>query len=181
MRDGLASFWRALTARYPWVGRLPGWAWALLGGGWLLLTVLLLGASGLGGASTTDAAIPGANATLDLVAVSANVLFKLGIVLLLLYGSLYALRQWQRNGQGAGVRRLNIVESQRLSPRQTLHLVRLDDQTLLIGATDAGIHLIAEVASAAVKEIHEIETNAHTQPGSPAESDFAAEFLRRLS
>ncbi len=39
-------------------------------------------------------------------------------------------------------RRLNILESQRLSPTTTLHLIKLDDTELLISSTNAQTTLI---------------------------------------
>jgi len=37
----------------------------------------------------------------------------------------------------------------RLSPRQAVHLIRIDGRTLLVGASDAQINLLAQVDSAA--------------------------------
>jgi flagellar biosynthetic protein FliO len=64
-----------------------------------------------------------------------DVVLKLGVVIGLIEVSLYLLRRWQ--GQMTGhTRQLRVVESLALSPRQTLHIVRVGSQTLLIGATD---------------------------------------------
>jgi len=72
---------------------------------------------------------------------------KFGLVLLLLYGALWALRRYARSGFVRGApdsRRLALLETMPLAPRQALHLVRADDRTLLLGASDHGITLLAE-------------------------------------
>jgi len=87
-------------------------------------------------------------------------LVKTIIVLLLIVGCSILLRRWTQNGAGAAsVRQMRTLETLRLSPKQTLHLVAVGGQTLLIGATDQTVSLIAP-----------IEGN----PASPSNVDFGA-------
>lgn len=75
---------------------------------------------------------------------------KFGLVLLILYGALWALRRYARTGFVRGAtdsRRLALLETMPLAPRQALHLVRADDRTLLLGASERGITLLAEWAT----------------------------------
>jgi flagellar biosynthetic protein FliO len=83
---------------------------------------------------------PLANGNL-LVSVVAN----LGLIVLLIYGSLYLLRRWQGGALARGAKRIAVLETTRLSPKQALHLVRVGEQTWLIGASDAGLTLLSEV------------------------------------
>jgi flagellar biogenesis protein FliO len=41
---------------------------------------------------------------------------------------------------------MQIQETLNLTPKRSLHIVRIGDQTLLIGATDQGINLLSEIS-----------------------------------
>lgn len=67
-------------------------------------------------------------------------------VLLLIFGCALAVRRWP--GLIRGQKRkhnIAVLESVRLSPRQSLHLVRTGQKYLLLGATDQSIALISPV------------------------------------
>lgn len=75
-----------------------------------------------------------------------GVIIKLISVLLLIIGAAVLLRRWQlkggfqkKNGQ------LGVLETIRLSPRQAIHLVRVGDRHLLIGATDQSINILTQI------------------------------------
>lgn len=75
-----------------------------------------------------------------------GVFVKLVGVLLLIVASAVIFRRWSNfSPAGRRVRHLRLIETIRLSPRQSLHLVSVGDQQLLIGATDQAIALIAPV------------------------------------
>ncbi|MDR3578305.1 MAG: flagellar biosynthetic protein FliO [Anaerolineaceae bacterium] len=75
-----------------------------------------------------------------------SVFIKLIGVLLLFVGGAVIFRRWQKSrNRGVFGRQLAILESVRLSPKQALHLVRVGDQHLLIGATDQAVALISSV------------------------------------
>ncbi len=74
-----------------------------------------------------------------------GVFVKLLGVLLLIVGGAVVLRRWQKVRGTGTTRQLNLVETVRLNPKQALHLVRVGDQHLLIGATDQSISLISAV------------------------------------
>lgn len=75
-----------------------------------------------------------------------DVILKLGLVIALIYGSLYALRRWPGGALGARpARRLAVLETSRLSPRQAIHLLRVGERTLLVGATDQAVTLLADL------------------------------------
>ncbi len=72
---------------------------------------------------------------------------KLIAVLLLIVGSSVIFRRWLQPGAGGKLsRQMNLLETTRLSPKQSLHLIMVGDQKLLIGATDQNISLIASFA-----------------------------------
>ena len=71
---------------------------------------------------------------------------KLIAVLLLIVGSSVILRRWQQVGStGRVVRQMRLLKTVRLSPKQSLHLVLIGDQKLLIGATDQNVSLISSI------------------------------------
>lgn len=75
-----------------------------------------------------------------------GVFIKLIGVLLLIVGCSAIFRRFQNKQIGISpARQVSIVETIRLTPKQTLHLVKLGDQKLLIGATDQNISLISQV------------------------------------
>jgi len=71
---------------------------------------------------------------------------KLIAVLLLIVGSSVIFRRWLQPGlSGKTTKQMQLVETIRLSPKQSLHLVMIGDQRLLIGATDQNVSLIAPI------------------------------------
>lgn len=79
----------------------------------------------------------------SLAGLTAQVVAKTALVLGLMFLTLAGLKRWQVSGTRA--KRLAVVETLRLSPRQALHLVRVGERVLLLGASDAQVSLLAEV------------------------------------
>jgi len=75
-----------------------------------------------------------------------GVIVKLVAVLLLIVGGALILRRFQiKGGFQRNQGRLNVVETIRLSQRQAIHLVRIGNQHVLIGATDQTITMLSSV------------------------------------
>jgi flagellar biosynthetic protein FliO len=125
---------RARLVRNPWV-------WLAGVSGLAFITYEAVTGTHRESAATGIASDPFASSSSILVSVLVN----LGLIIALIYGSLYLLRRWQGNGFAKSHKQIAVLESTRLSPRQALHLVRVGEQTLLIGATDAGLTLLTEV------------------------------------
>lgn len=104
-----------------------------------------------------------------------DVIFKLALVLALIYGSLYLLRRWQVGAFASTRRQLTVLETTRLSARQFLHLVRVGEQAWLIGATDQAVSLLAEV-----ELLPEVMQPDQSAPVPQAASAFAAALSRVL-
>jgi flagellar biosynthetic protein FliO len=88
--------------------------------------------------------VPGSD-TIGTATMALSVLFKLGFVILLIYVSLYLLKRWQTGKLPGSVKKLSILETTHLSPRQALHLVKVDSQVFLIGATDQTISYLLQL------------------------------------
>lgn len=128
-----------------------------------------LGLASLGGAALIYGAWSGDLTSSDsLLGLSLQMFFRAGVVIGLLYLSLAVLKRWQTGG--ARQRRLETLETLRLSPRQTVHLIRIDGRTLLVGASDAQINLLTEVDSA----------NDILQTDKPFESFLTAEDVELI-
>lgn len=81
-----------------------------------------------------------------------DVVIKLGLVLALVYAAMLSLR-WLKKGKHqhlTGGATINVLETTGLAPGRSLHLVVVGDKTLLLGATDTHISLLAELPDAAV-------------------------------
>lgn len=75
-----------------------------------------------------------------------SVFVKLIGVLLLIVACAVIYNRWMNVGPKSGTdRQLHLLETVRLSPKQTLYLISVGDQQLLIGATDQNISLLTPV------------------------------------
>lgn len=75
----------------------------------------------------------------------AGVLVKLiGVLLLIVICAIIFKRYMNIGPQGGNSRQMQVIETLRLSPKQTLHLVAIGEQQLLIGSTDTGITLLSQ-------------------------------------
>jgi flagellar biosynthetic protein FliO len=107
-------------------------------------------------AAAVPAALVGQDTQPDLfsnVSLIVSVCVKLALVIALIYGSLYVVRRWQGGWFTPRKKHVTLLESTRLSPRQTLHLVRVGEQVLLVGATDQSVTLLTTVALPAQSEV----------------------------
>jgi flagellar biogenesis protein FliO len=117
---------------------LPVWAWAVA-------ALVGLGALAFLWDSGQPAAIADPFAPPDW-SIFFSVFLKLGVVLALIYVGLFLLKKWRVDGVGENRRRLALLETLRLSPKQAVHLVRADGRVFMVGATDQAIALLSEWA-----------------------------------
>ena len=89
-----------------------------------------------------------------------EVFAKLTGVLLLFLGTALLARRWLGLSPDRRMRRLQVVESIRLAPRQSLHLVRAGDRYFLVGATDGSVALVSTL------EMDEAQSEI-TEPAAP--------------
>jgi len=75
--------------------------------------------------------------------------FRMGAVLLVIWASVMAMRWYVRRmtgeANGGLTRALQIVETRALGPSRALHLVRIGDRAVLIGATPERINALMEI------------------------------------
>ena len=128
---------------YKQLQTLPRWAQSLIGLGMLVLFVIIA-LVGTFINQTPEAGAPGS--ALSTFWTMLGIFWRLGLVLLIAYFSLYFLRRWQGNGLSRARKQLTVLESHHLSPRQAVYLIQVGEQTFFIGATDQSISLLSEVS-----------------------------------
>jgi flagellar biosynthetic protein FliO len=73
------------------------------------------------------------------------VLLKLGIVLGLIYTTFVILQRFKIGTVGRpNSKRMAIIETLYLTPKQKLHLVRVGEKVMMIGATDENLSLLSD-------------------------------------
>ena len=73
--------------------------------------------------------------------------FKLALVLLLAYGTIYALKRFTgfKNGLAQGKQRIRVLENAGLAANRSLHLVEVGSRKFLVSSTPTQVNLIAEL------------------------------------
>ena len=74
-----------------------------------------------------------------------GVLWRLALVIGLIYLFFAILRRWQSGKTRIGKKRLHIIESLHLTPRQTIHLIQVGSRSFVVGSTDQAMSLLAEM------------------------------------
>jgi flagellar biosynthetic protein FliO len=119
---------------------IPQWLWGVI-----LLAVIIAGAmivQQVSGPSGSERAAVSATGSAGMV---LDIILKLTFLLGLIFIGLYFVRRWQRGGRGTGSRRLRILESKHLSPKQAVHVIQAGHRVFLIGATDHGLSMLSEL------------------------------------
>jgi flagellar biosynthetic protein FliO len=94
----------------------------------------------------------------DPTSITVNVALRLLFVLAIIY-LCYAAYRWMQNRRviQQPKKRLSVVETVRLSPRQAVHIVRVGSQEFLVGATDQTMNLISEIENPETTEGEMVE------------------------
>jgi len=130
--------------------QLPGWAKTWMGWPRWAQTVSLIGVMGLvavawfwtsGGNGTSQETDPLGDPSL----LMASVFLKLAVVVILMIAGAWILRRVQGGSWKAVDRQVKVLETTHLTPRRAIHLIRVGDRKLLIGATDQTISLLTEL------------------------------------
>ncbi len=95
-----------------------------------------------------------------------SVFLKLGVVVLIIAGIAIVIRQMQVKGQATSTKLVGIIETVHLTPHRTLYLVSIDNQKILIGATDQSMTNLYQLSNS------ENETQYQQIPTSQNFSDF---------
>ncbi|CAM8633446.1 FliO Flagellar biogenesis protein [Oxalobacteraceae bacterium] len=105
--------------------------------------------------------------------------FSFGIVLALLGALLYALKRMQNgNLLGMGQRRIRVIDSMSLAPRQKIVLVRVKDQDILLGITVQQINTLASFYLSAEELAADAEAQTNSAENSAPLAQRFAELLK---
>lgn len=88
------------------------------------------------------------NTYLNSSGLAFEVFLKLGVVVLIIIVLAIIIRRMQFKGRTEQTRQMKVLETLHLSPRQTLYLINVNDQQILIGATDQMITNLTHLGSA---------------------------------
>lgn len=156
--------------KVPVLRKIPLGGWCLVG---VVIVALFIYANWSAGpeAQTPDTAL--ASTPLSTVGLISSVMWKLGLVIGLIYVSIALLRRWRKLPARAADRRMTVLETTRLSQRQALHLIQVDQQVLLIGATDQTLTMLTELRS--LQSLSAPKDEA-PQPGEPLEESLPLSF-----
>jgi flagellar biogenesis protein FliO len=155
-----------------WIKRVswrkpPAWLLSVAGLATIILIVLVYRSGNSAGLNETSS--PGSTQVADL---AWEAFIKMLLILGVLVGALVAVGRWKGGVMQSQARRLSIIETTRLGPKQALHLVRVGERMLLIGATDQGMSALLEVDPAQV-EVSSSEGSAMQAMKSPFEQLLA--------
>jgi len=108
--------------------------------GWisLILIVLIIFASSTGTTSIHDDELTTA-AEFNIGEMVFGTLIRLILVLGLIYGLFSLYKLFQKGELKAARKRLQIIETQRFSPKQVVAILRVDEQEILLGISDTQI------------------------------------------
>lgn len=115
---------------------------------WIMGIFVLLGlvwVVGGAGSRPADPLVQGSTMNDDTGKMLVDAFIKLMVVLVLIYVVFLFLRRWQTGKVVTHRKRLSIAETLRLSPRQSICLVRVGSRELLVGVTDQNMSLLSEV------------------------------------
>ena len=76
-----------------------------------------------------------------------SVFLKLGVVVLVMAGRATIIRRMQVKGQATTTKQINLIETIHLSPHRTLYLVNVENQKILIGATDQSMTTLYQLSN----------------------------------
>lgn len=85
-----------------------------------------------------------------------SVFLKLLLVIMLIIGAAIVAKRWMSGAVQGKTRQMQVIETLPLNPKRALHIIKVGNQTLLIGATDQNITLISEL------DLAEPEASFHT-------------------
>lgn len=82
---------------------------------------------------------------MDTTGLVVNVFLRTAIVFGLMFLFFALLKKWQGRKITSPQKRMAVVESIRLSPKQAIHLIKVGNREFLVGATDQNMNLISEL------------------------------------
>ena len=76
-----------------------------------------------------------------------SVFLRLGIIIVIIIGLAIVIKQMQSKMRIEKTDQISILETVHLSPHRSIHLIRVDNEKLLIGATDQNISTLLHLSN----------------------------------
>lgn len=145
----MPDFFQKIYARM----RTDRWFAALI---WLIVVMVLIGLVILLNEASSPWVVPGDETTarpgmFESFGGAVSTLFRVLLVFGLLFLTMIVLQRWKGGGASPAARRMKLLETLHLSPRQSIYLVRVGEQEFLVSGTDNGMHMLAELEPTADK------------------------------
>ncbi|HPH96547.1 MAG TPA: flagellar biosynthetic protein FliO [Anaerolineaceae bacterium] len=139
----MPDFFQKIYARM----RTDRWFAAMI---WLIAAMVLLGVVILLSEFSSPWVVPGDETTarpsmFESFGGAVSTLFRVLLVFGLLFLTMILLQRWKGGGGAPAERRMKLMETLHLSPRQSIYLVRVGEKEFMVGGTDSGMHLLAEL------------------------------------
>jgi flagellar biosynthetic protein FliO len=109
-----------------------------------------------------------------------DLIVKLGLVIGLIYLTMWALRtyvlgpQARRRLNARLTGRMDVLDTTQLAPNRTLYLVEVADRVLVLGATGTSLNTLAEIREPEAIDL--LKKPAQADVGQPEAPNFAAHF-----
>lgn len=153
------------------------WAYILLGCCVLAVLIFTIPSTALNSETTSSSQ---SNFETSYGGLFVSIALKLGVVVLLIYVTLLIIKRWQIGKVGVVTRQLSILETARLSPHQSILLVKVNQRYLLIGATDQTINCLGEVERPEDNPLQVVQLNQQPPHSSLDKSSFVTLLANRL-
>lgn len=119
--------------------KFPRWALILLSTG--IVVLLALAMVFLIPQQSPSDDIPFSNPT----GLAFSVFLKMGIIIVILIGIAIVIRQMQSKMSVIPNKRIIVIETVHLSSHRTIHLLKIENEKILVGATDQNISLLLRI------------------------------------
>ena len=122
--------------------RMPRWALVLSTVG----IIIVLGVAMFMLIPSQTSAV-GDDSYLNSTGLAFSVFLKLGIIVVIIIGIAIVVKQMQTKMRVEKSDQISILETVHLSPHRSIHLIRVDNEKLLIGATDQNISTLLHLTN----------------------------------
>ena len=122
--------------------RMPRWALVLSTVG----IIIVLGVAMFMLIPSQTSAV-GDDSYLNSTGLAFSVFLKLGIIVVIIIGIAIVVKQMQTKMRVEKSDQISILETVHLSPHRSIHLIRVDNEKLLIGATDQNISTLLRLTN----------------------------------
>ncbi|MBL8029355.1 MAG: flagellar biosynthetic protein FliO [Fibrobacteres bacterium] len=108
-----------------------------------------------------------------IVVLTLKIMFYLGVIVLILYFALKAVKKKMAGGYAPRVsgRFFDVLESRHVGPQKNVSLIKIGNRLIVIGVADGGISLLSQIDN--LEEINSIMSGSNRGDGSAVAGSFS--------